>query len=54
MAGGFACLAFVIDTFAGVIVGWELSCSEETVFVERPVHQAASLRLKQGNPLTGM
>jgi putative transposase len=49
----FAYTAFVIDAFAGTIVGWETSWSKETAFVERAVHQAAALRLRQGNPLSG-
>lgn len=53
MVSGFAYTAFVIDAFAGTIVGWETSWSKETAFVERAVHQAASLRLRQGNPLKG-
>ena len=53
MTGGFASTAFVIDAFAGTIVGWETSWSKESAFVERAVHQAASLRFRQGNPLAG-
>lgn len=53
MTGGFAYTAFVIDAFAGTIVGWECSWSKEATFVQRAVAQAASMRLRQGNPLTG-
>jgi putative transposase len=34
--GAFAYTAFVIDAFAGLIVGWECSTSKHTTFVERP------------------
>ncbi len=49
----FAYTAFVIDAFAGTIVGWEVSASKETTFVQRAVNQACSLRSIQGNPLQG-
>jgi putative transposase len=49
--GGFAYTAFVIDAFAGRIVGWECSRSKHTAFVERAIAQAAALRARQGNPL---
>ncbi|KHJ73940.1 hypothetical protein QR64_04225 [Rhodococcus sp. Chr-9] len=49
----FAYTAFVIDAFAGTIVGWEVSTSKETAFVERAVNQACMLRSMQGNPLLG-
>jgi putative transposase len=49
--GTFAYTAFVIDAFAGVIVGWECSMSKHTAFVERAITQAAAFRARQGNPL---
>ncbi|TDO44464.1 integrase-like protein [Kribbella sp. VKM Ac-2571] len=49
--GGFAYTAFVIDAFAGRIVGWECSTFKHTAFVERAIAQAAALRARQGNPL---
>jgi putative transposase len=49
--GVFAYTAFVIDAFAGSIVGWECSTSKHTAFVERAIAQAAALRIRQGNPL---
>jgi putative transposase len=52
LAGGaFAYTAFVIDAYAGLIVGWECSTSKHTAFVERAIRQASALRLRQGNPL---
>jgi putative transposase len=49
--GTFAYTAFVIDAFAGLIVGWECSTSKHTTFVERAITQAAAFRARQGNPL---
>jgi putative transposase len=34
MIAGFDYTAFIIDAFAGRIVGWECSLSKETEFVE--------------------
>lgn len=48
---GFCYTAFVIDAFAGSIVGWECSTSKHTAFVERAIAQAAALRTRQGNLL---
>jgi len=49
--GTFAYTAFVIDAFAGLIIGWECSTSKHTAFVERAITQAAALRARQGKPL---
>jgi putative transposase len=49
--GTFVYTAFVIDAFAGRIVGWECSTSKHTAFVERAIIQAAMFRTRQGNPL---
>jgi putative transposase len=52
--GGFAYTAFVIDVFAGTIVGWECSLSKETAFVQRAISQAAAvLRRAGGGTLPG-
>ncbi|WP_435590113.1 IS3 family transposase [Nocardia sp. bgisy118] len=51
--GGFAYIAFVIDAYAGRIVGWECSTSKQTAFVESAIRQAAALRARQGRPWTG-
>lgn len=51
--GGFVYTAFVIDAFAGRIVGWECSASKHVGFVERAIRQAAALREREGTPLTG-
>jgi putative transposase len=53
MTSGFGYTAFVIDAFAGFIVGWECSLSKHTAFVESAIHQAAALRSRQGHPLAG-
>ncbi|MCX0272892.1 IS3 family transposase [Nocardia zapadnayensis] len=52
-SGVFVYTAFVIDAFAGRIVGWECSTSKQTAFVESAIRQAAALRARQGRPWTG-
>jgi putative transposase len=49
-SGAFVYTAFVIDAFAGLIVGWECSKSKHTAFVERAIAQAAAFRARQGIP----
>jgi len=51
--GVFVYTAFVIDAFAGRIVGWQCSASKHTAFVESAIRQAANLRRRDGIPLTG-
>jgi putative transposase len=43
--------AFVVDAYAGRIVGWECSASKHASFVERAAAQATTLRARQGKPL---
>ena len=50
-SGSFVYTAFVIDAFAGRILGWECSTSKEAAFVESAIRQAAALREREGNPL---
>jgi transposase InsO family protein len=45
--GGFGYTAFVIDAFAGTILGWECSLSRSTGFVQRAI-AAAQLRQAGG------
>lgn len=52
-SGRFVYAAFVIDTFAGLIVGWECSGSKRQRFVQSAIRQAAGFRRIQGNPLPG-
>jgi hypothetical protein len=52
-SGLFVYTAFVIDAYAGRIVGWECSTSKHTRFVESAIRQAAALRAREGNPLSG-
>ena len=49
----FVYVAFVIDAYAGAIVGWEGSTSKQTRFVESAIRQAAALRSRQGHPIDG-
>jgi putative transposase len=53
VTGAFCYVAFVIDAYAGAIVGWEGSASKETWFVESALRQAAALRSRQGRPIQG-
>jgi putative transposase len=41
LPAGFGYTAFVIDAFAGTILGWECSLSKATAFVQRAIAQAA-------------
>jgi len=51
--GVFVYVAFVIDAYAGSIVGWEASASKQTRFVESAIRQAAALRSRQGHLIDG-
>ncbi len=51
VTGVFIYVAFVMDAYAGVIVGWEASASNQTRFVESALRQAAALRSRQGHPI---
>jgi putative transposase len=53
VTGVFVFTAFVIDAYAGRIVGWECAASKHTRFVESAIRQAAALRARQGCPLAG-
>ena len=53
VTGTFVYVAFVIDAYAGAIVGWEASASKQTRFVESAIRQAAALRARQGRPIDG-
>ncbi len=45
---GFACVAFIIDVFAGVIVGWRVSSPMETTSVPDALEQARCARRPSG------
>jgi transposase InsO family protein len=53
VGGGFVYTAFVVDVYAGVIVGWERSLVKDICFVESALREAAGLRRRQGHPLQG-
>jgi putative transposase len=53
VTGVFVYVAFVIDAYAGTIVGWEAASSKQTRFVESAIRQAAALRARQGHPIDG-
>lgn len=50
--GAFVYTAFVIDAYAGRILGWECATSKLTAFVESAIRQAVALRNREGHPLT--
>lgn len=51
VTGLFVYVAFVIDAYAGAIVG--APASKQTRFVESAIRQAAALRSRQGHPIDG-
>jgi putative transposase len=53
ISGVFVYVAFVIDAYAGAIVGWEGSASKQARFVESAIRQAVALRSRQGRPIDG-
>ncbi|WP_446226444.1 IS3 family transposase [Nocardia sp. IBHARD005] len=53
VTGVFVYTAFVIDAHAGRILGWECSTSKHTAFVESAIRQAAAVRAREGDPLSG-
>jgi putative transposase len=52
-SGAFVYTAFVVDAYAGRILGWECSTSKTTEFVNSAIRQAAHARARDGNPLSG-
>jgi transposase InsO family protein len=48
MQTGFGYTAFIIDAFAGVVVGWTCSLSKHTAFVQRALRRAATNRGRNG------
>jgi putative transposase len=53
VGGVFVYTAFVIDAYAGRILGWECSTSKHTRFVEQAISQAVAVRAREGDPLAG-
>jgi putative transposase len=51
--GVFVYTAFVIDAYAGRILGWECSTSKSAAFVESAIRQAATVRDREGNSMVG-
>ncbi len=49
----FVYTAFAVDAYAGRIVGWQCSAGKTDGFVRAAIRQAAQLRRREGNPLTG-
>ena len=53
VTGVFVYTAFVIDAYAGRILGWSCSTVKQAWFVESAIRQAAALRAREGHPLVG-
>jgi putative transposase len=53
LTGMFVYVAFVIDAYAGTIIGWEAAGAKQTRFVESAIRQAAALRARQGHRIDG-
>lgn len=51
--GVFVYTAFVIDAYAGRILGWECSTSKHATFVDSAIRQAVALRAREGHPIGG-
>ena len=48
---GFVYTAFVIDAFAGMIVGWDVTATANAAMVERALADGLELRRRQGHPI---
>ncbi len=48
---GFVYVAFVIDAFAGTIVGWDVTARPNAAMVERALQDALETRRRQGRPV---
>lgn len=53
VGGVFVYTAFVVDAYAGRILGWECSTSKHAAFVEKAIRQAVVLRAREGHPTGG-
>lgn len=53
VTGMFVYVAFVVDAYAGAIIGWEAATIKQTHFVESAICQAAALRARQGHLIDG-
>jgi putative transposase len=51
-AGGFVYTAFVIDAYAGAIVGWQVAGKPDADMVGRALADALETRRRQGHPVT--
>jgi putative transposase len=48
---GFVYTAFVIDAFAGLIVGWDVTATANAAMVERALADGLDFRRRQGHPI---
>jgi putative transposase len=50
-SGGFAYVAFVIDAYAGTIVGWRVATHADHTLVGRALSDAVETRRREGHPV---
>jgi putative transposase len=48
---GFVYTAFLIDAFAGIIVGWDVAATANAAMVERALADGLDFRRRQGHPI---
>lgn len=53
VTGVFVYTAFVVDAYAGPILGWACSTVKQPSFAQSAIRQAAALRAREGHPLLG-
>jgi putative transposase len=53
VAGGFVYTAFVIDAYAGAILGWQVTTRPDAAMVGRALADALETRARQGHPIPG-
>jgi putative transposase len=52
ISSGFVYAAFVVDAFAGTILGWDLSATANAAMVHRALADAMDTRRRQGHPIS--
>jgi len=48
---GFCYVAFVVDAYAGTIIGWDVIATADAAMVERALADALQARRRQGHPI---
>lgn len=52
IGSGFVYTAFVVDAFAGTIVGWQVAARATAAMIEQTLTDALETRRRQGHPVT--